>query len=452
MLTNTTFNALLSDNVMSLLFMHEEKCVYCDDVYSMWSTLYEANKEEFPDMKFGFINVEEFTDIKDNQEVEKTPQIRLYLNKGFFSFFEDEFTKDNLQSFLDYHLKTLAEPIFIDSDRVYVRYTNKANSIILSFADVTDEEKDFATGLQKVIPNIPVYYILNRSKYNFMTFAEDSSKSEFKMKMKRNFDEGDKFLGTKEMFLPRHLLKIIWPLRKNKIEVFSEKHLKNIFRLKKEAVFLFDEDYNSETAEHFSKAVLNKNYPGLALKSKLEEEGSDRLRVFFGVSLADFPAVRAVKFENNELVKFKITDDLTTDSLENFLGSIESGELKGYRKNQRKQDNTGRKVLFMNREEYYTQVEDSKTNFVVAFVGKDYKAMEELLKSAQAGVINQKEFTFGLVDVNLNDIDNLTKKKIPVIQILTKVQRKRFVTYDGAENVSDLTTYLNENVDVQDEL
>ena len=451
-LTNDTFLPFISNTPESLIFFHEQNSPHLENVKQVWRELYKQTVKEHPNIKFATIDVQTNDHIKLHHDVEKSPQIRLYLNKGFFSFFEDEFNLANLHQFIDFHLKTLAEPTFVESDRAFVRYTNKANSIILAFHQVTPLEIDFVLGLQRVVPDIPVYYILGSSKYAYMTFPEDSSKSIYRLKMKRNFDEGDKFLGVKEMFQPRHILQLVWPLRKSRIEVFSEKHLKLILGAKKQAIILFDDDYNSDASEHFSKVILSQDFNGLAVKCTLAEQGSDKLRHLFGISESDFPTVRIIKWDKNLPLKFQISDIPNQTNLEKFLSEFKDNKLSDYKKSQPNQDNSGRKVFHLNRAAFYAQVNDNKTNFVIGFIGKQAGPTEAFFEATLSLLKNPNEFVFALIDVNLNDIDGFNRKTVPLIQILTKVQRKKPVTYSGEESAQAFSEYLNTNIDFSDEL
>ena len=451
-LTNESIKEFIKVTPHSLIFIHDKQCMFCDSVKQTFRSLMESTKNDYPDIRFGMIDVETEQDFKTSEDIEKTPQLRLYMNQGFFAFYDDEFKEANLKSFFDFHLKTKAEPTLVNADRSYIRYSNRANSIVISFPELTEVEADFALGLQKVVPDIPVYYMKSDSKYAYMTFPSDSSQSTHKMKMKRNFDEGDKFLGTRERFLPRHILQLVWPYRQSKIEVFSEKTVKSIFRLKKPVLLFFDEDYSTDHSEVFSKAVLGRSFPGLAVKCKLDEEGSEKLKVLFGVRRADFPAVRIVEWRDNQFHKYKMETDFTTENIEKMIDDFESKKLTSYKKNQKVDDNTGKTVATLNRELFYEQAKDTRTHFVHALVGKTGAVIEEFLKQTHALLKNKERFFFGIVDVNLNEIDGLNKKKIPMIGILTKSQRKRPIVYEGKQDPTEFAEYLNLNVDFEDEL
>lgn len=446
------FHEFTQLNPETMVLFHDAKCTHCDQVKDILKRVLIANEAKYPNLKAAMIDGESDQEVVDQNDVEKTPQLRLYLNKGFFSFYEDELTESGLQHFIDYHLQTLSEPTYVESDRQFIRYKNRQNSIILAFQDITDEERDFAMGLQRVVPDIPVYYMKESSKYGYMVFAEDSSKSRYKMKMKRNFDEGDKFLGTRDMFMPRHILKIVWPYRKNKVEVYSERHLNSTLRLKRPAVYFFDSDYNSDTAESFSRAVISANFEGLAIKSSLKEPTSEKLTTIFGVTPEDFPAVRIVEVKDQHLVKYKYNGSVLEKDVESWLAKYKAGELSSYKKTQAPVDNSNNVVHRINREELPKYIQDKSTNLVLGLVGKSGQTTIAMFEGAAEKLKNKAEFTFAVIDVNKNDIDGLNRQKIPLVQILTKVQRQRPITYDGEEKAEALAAYLNENIDLSDEL
>jgi hypothetical protein len=89
---------------------------------------------------------------------------------------------------------------------------------------------------------------------------------------------------------------------------------------------------------------------------------------------------------------------------------------------------------------------------VVAFVGKKAAAIQELLEKTHALTKNKVAFTFATVDVNRNDIEGINRTQIPIIQVLTKAQRKRPLTYDGDETPQALAEYLNDSIESSDEL
>lgn len=439
-------------NPETLVLFHDSKCNYCEQTKEILKRALIANEAKYPNLKAAMIDGESDQEVIDQNDVEKTPQLRLYLNKGFFSFYEDELTETGLQHFIDYHLQTLSEPTFVESDRQFIRYKNRQNSIILAFQDITDEERDFAMGLQRVVPDIPVYYMKESSKYGYMVFPEDSSKSKYKMKMKRNFDEGDKFLGTRDMFMPRHILKIVWPYRKNKVEVYSEKHLNSTLRLKRPAVYFFDSDYNSDSAESFSRAVISVNFEGLAIKSTLKEQTSEKLTTIFGITSEDFPAVRILEVKDQHLVKYKYDGPILEKDVESWLTKYKEGELTPYKKTQTPVDNSKNVVHRINRDELPVYIQNKATNLVLGLVGKAGQSTIDLFEGAAEKLKNKGEFTFAVIDVNKNDIDGLNRQKIPLVQILTKTQRQRPLTYDGEAKAEALAAYLNENIDLSDEL
>lgn len=452
LLDPNSFTDFVLNNPETIVLFHETKCTYCEEVKETFRRLLEKNKAKYPDLKAAIVDGESDETFKESNDVVRCPQMRLYVNKGFFAFYEEDLNDEGLQHFLDFHLPTKNEPVLVDSDRTYVRYNNRQNSIMLAFKSVGDDEKEFAFGLQKVVPDIPVYYMKSSSKYAYMVYPEDSSKSSFKMKMKRNFDEGDKFLGTREMFEPRHILKIVWPYRRNKIEIFTERHINQTLRSRKTAIYFFDDDYNSDASESFAKAILSQNLDALAIKSNLKEQGSERLMNIFGVQPEDFPTVRIAAIIDKRLQKFKLEEAVSEMSVTDFLKKFAANELKEYKKSQKVFDNSGKAVLQLNREQLNEQVHDSKTHLVIGFVGKTGAVVQEMFEKAVPSLRNKSQFTLATVDVNRNDIDGLSKDKIPLIQILTKSQRKRPLTYDGEETPEALAAYLNENIDGTDEL
>lgn len=450
-LTADTFNEFVQLNPGTLVLFHETTCGYCDRIKEAFRRIIEKNKEKYPELKAAVVDGED-QKIKEQNDVDKAPQLRLYVNKGFFAFYEEDFSDEGLQAFLDHYLPGQAEPLFIDSDRSYVRYNNKQNSIVLAFESVGEEEKEFALGLQRVVPDIPVYYMKSTSKYAYMVFPEDSSKSHYKMKMKRNFDEGDKFLGTRGMFEPRHILKIVWPYRKNKVEIFTERALNTTLRARRTAIYFFDDDYNSDAAEVFSKIILAKNPDALVLKSTLKEVGSERLQTLFGVTPEEFPTARIVRIKDGRVQKFRMEERLTEPTFTAFLDGFLADTLTEYKKNQKPADNTGKSVIQLNREELIEHIADSSKHLVVAFVGKKAPVTLELLQAAHSLLNNKNAFTLATVDVNRNDIEGINRNQIPIIQILTKTQRKRPLTYDGESTPEALAAYLNDSIEPADEL
>lgn len=452
LLTPAIFTEFVNLNPETVVFIHQTKCEYCDTVKGLFRDLLAARQEKHPDLKVGVVEGESDETFKGQNDIEGFPQIRLYLNKGFFAFYEGDLNLEGLIQFVDYHLQVIAEPLFVDSDRQYVRYKNKQNSIMIAFQTITTEEKEFAMGLQRVVPDIPVYYMREGSKYGYMLFPEDSSKSQFKMKMKRNFDEGDKFLGTRTMFEPRHVLKLVWPYRKNKVELYAEKHLNNTLKQTANATFFFDSDYNSDAAEAFSKGVVSSGWKAGAYKSTLKEETSEKLTTIFGVTPDDFPAIRIVTNEKGKLLKYKYEGDMDAKKIEEFFNDFNEGKVTPYKKSQRPQDNTGKVVKRLNREELAAQVADHSTHLVLGFVGKAARETEVMFEEAAALLKNPSQFTFATVDLNRNDIDGVSRSKLPVVNILTKTQRKRPLAYDDEPNGAALAKLLNEAVDLSDEL
>lgn len=447
----TNFAEFVQLNPGTLVLFHETTCGYCDRIKEAFRKALEKNKARYPELKAAVANGED-EKLKEENDLDKVPQLRLYLNKGFFVFYEDDFTDEGLQSFLEHYLQTRSEPLFVDSDRAFVRYNNKQNAIMLSFVSVGEEEREFALGLQRAVPDLPVYYMKTSSKYAYMVFPEDSSKSNFKMKMKRNFDEGDKFLGTREMFEPRHVLKIVWPYRKSRVEVFSERHLDQTLRSRKTAVYFFDSEYDSDAAETFSKAFISEGPEALAIKSTLREDGADRLRTLFGVSEEDFPTIRIVRVKDNRVQKFRLDGPVTQSTVTDLLAFFKDDKLTEYKKSQKPFDNTGKTVIHLNRETLSEKVVDAATHLVVAFVGKNATGMIELLEKTAPLLRNPAAFTLAVVDVNRNDIEGLNRSKVPFIQVLTKTQRRRPLSYEDAETPQALAAFLNESVDPTDEL
>lgn len=447
----SNFAEFVQLNPGTLVLFHETTCGYCDRIKEAFRKSLEKNQARYPELRAAVANGEEET-LKGANDIDKLPQLRLYLNKGFFVFYEDDFSDEGLQSFLEHYLQTRSEPLFVDSDRAFVRYNNKQNAIMLSFPSVGEEEREFALGLQRAVPDLPVYYMKTTSKYAYMVFPEDSSKSNFKLKMKRNFDEGDKFLGTRDMFEPRHVLKIVWPYRKSRVEVFSERHLDQTLRARKPAVYFFDAEYDSDAAETFSKAFLSEGLDSLAVKSNLREDGADRLRTLFGVTEDDFPTLRIVRVKDGRVQKFRLEGPVTQSTVTDLLSGFKDDKLTEYKKTQKPFDNTGKTVLQLNRDTLSDLAADASTHLVVAFVGKNAAAMHELLEQTAPLLRNRSAFTLAVIDVNRNDIEGLNRTKVPFIQVLTKAQRKRPLTYEDAETPQALAAFLNDSVEGADEL
>ncbi|MCP4990241.1 MAG: protein disulfide-isomerase [Colwellia sp.] len=146
----------------------------------------------------------------------------------------------------------------------------------------------------------------------------------------RDFDDGNKFLMNAESLTTDSMKEFFEGLRYPLVMDFDQKSAERIFGSQAPAMFLFSEEKESEQQTLFRAFAKERKGDILFALSTIRNGLGQRLSEFLGVTADMNNAVRIVKFDKGNLMKYQFVGDINAENLEKFLNDYSAGNLTAY--------------------------------------------------------------------------------------------------------------------------
>ena len=449
-LNEKNFDNFLEEHKIALVVFYIDDCHICDTVSADLSLLKEKHQESHEHLTYAKIKGNDNQELMKKLELSHFPHIRIYFDKDYFSYFQDEFTRGQLDHFLNIHLNNRAEPTSVDSDEHFAHYNKQPLAIYLGYPQLNDKNRKIASNIQRVFPDIPVY--IGKSGSSVDEKISGDKDTGYKLVLKRNFEDGNKILSGEDgaSLNPGLLVRFINTYRKPVVDIMSLDISNKVFKYRLPALILFDKNYQTQSAKALRDAVLSTHFPGLTIASDLTEVNAGTVSGLADVHKGDFPALRILDFHAARFAVYKFIGDFTASNIEAFIKKYRNGELREHKKSERAFDNSNQRVLRLTRETADDVIQDTSKHVIVGFYASWCHSCDRVhptLEKAARMVKNADDVVFARIDVDKNDLDYINMSQLPLVQLYKKNLKTQPVKFEGGINEEAVLDFLEVELD-----
>lgn len=287
----------------------------------------------------------------------------------------------------------------------------------------------------------------------YFTFSEEVKshydiKEEANLVIFRNFDDGRKILSSPSLttdvmkqFLMGHKFPLIMP--------FEQEAAERIFGSESSAVFYFNDDQDTEGLKTF-RTVAQKFVGGPLVfsHSTITTGLGARLSEFLGITPKDAGSVRIVKFNNGNLLKYKL-ETVTEDSLTAFIEDWKNDRLSAYFKSEAVPETNDEPVKVIVGNNFDDMIiESDKYVLLEAYAPwcGHCKQLEPIYTELATKLAHVSDLTIAKMDATANEHPTLNVRGFPTIKFFKKGEKVTPMDFAGDRTVEGFIAFLEKEM------
>lgn len=260
----------------------------------------------------------------------------------------------------------------------------------------------------------------------------------------RTFDDGLKVLGTDAEITAPEMRKFFDDHRFAAVIDFDDEAAQTIFGGQKTAIFFFNDNTDSEAEKVFYSVAATKKFKIIFSRSTITSGLGQRLSEYIGVNSKHENEVRLVKFQGQELEKFKL-ENFTAESLTRFIEDFQEGKLKTYTKSEKPIENDTAPVKTIVGDNFDDLVIEND-RYVLLEVYAPWcghcKQLIPIYDELAKKVAHNKKLVIAKMDGTANEHPSVSIKGFPTIKFYKKDKKSEPLDYAGARDLEGFLTYL----------
>jgi protein disulfide-isomerase A1 len=438
-LTADNFDDFLKANPRVFVKFYAPWCGHCKSMIPAYTELAQYMKSQEGDNVVAIAKVDAtvHNEVASRFGVQGFPTLKLFMNGEPVDYSSGARDKDTMLAWLK-KKSGPATTLLESADALAAAQGENLSVVLLLPADDADGLKAFQ-GVAHAYENVPFYH-----SHDASLFAEVGMTDTYGLALFRGFDDGHKYLTGAEMLSAENMKNFLNAHRFPLVMEFEQEAAERIFGSEASAMFYFSDDLESEGVQAFRETARANQGKLVFSVSKVTSGLGARLAEFIGVTAADAPCARIVKFENQALKKF-LVNDLTTEGMNAALEAWEAGSLSEYHKSEPVPESNDEpvKVIVGNSFEDLVLKSDQHVLFeaYAPWCGHCKKLApiyDELAKKLE-GV---PEILIAKMDSTLNEYPGLEVRGFPTLLFYKKGEKSSPKTYEGERTLEGMLEYL----------
>lgn len=438
-LTADNFDDFVKANPRVFVKFYAPWCGHCKSMVPAYTELAQHMKGETGDNVVAIAKVDAtvHNELASRFGVQGFPTLKLFMNGEPVDYSSGARDKDTMLSWLK--KKSGPASSLIDSADALSAAQNENLAVVLLLPSEDEDGLKSFQGVAHGFENVPFYH-----SHDASLFADMDLNEKYGMALFRGFDDGHKYLTGSSMLSADNMKNFINSHRYPLVMEFEQEAAERIFGSESSAMFFFSDDLESEGVNAFREAARANQGKLVFSVSKVTSGLGSRLAEFIGVTAADAPCARIVKFENQALKKY-VVQDLTTEGMNSAIEAWENGSLSEYHKSEPVPENNDEpvKVIVGNSFEDMVLKSDQHVLFeaYAPWCGHCKKLApiyDELAKKLE-GV---PEIMIAKMDSTANEYPGLDVRGFPTLLFYKKGEKSSPKTYDGERTLDAMLQYL----------
>lgn len=431
-----------------VLFYNKKNCTTCPEIEANTFESIKKNQPEGHKWTFAKFNVHKYHEFAKIFHVISSPRIRFYFDFEFHSALQGLPTKESIDQFLAKLALPAPRPKTIYNETDEAEFKSQKIAVLCSFPLHNDRSFYFAETLQKVFPDIPVYSTLSKTKFDFEVFENDTS--DYKVLLKRDFDEGNKMLTSHTFLNAQTVIHMIDRNKKERIRSFDKKAYDQIMSFEHGFVIILDHLTDSAAVSAAKNYLLGLNYSGEVFISNLKEgHYSGILAKVLGINDQEFPMMMIVKTHPARFQKFKYNGNFSQQSLSKFMNDYFESKVPEYVRSQPVVSNKGKSVVDLVASNFNELIETSKSHVFVLFYGEHQGNSEQIKKQMRElyKLIHEKNnIVFAQTNTDLNDYPNIRIRANPEFLFYHLSEKTEPVRYTLSGHEKDFVEFFKKQL------
>ena len=440
-LTQDNFDDFIKANSRVFVKFYAPWCGHCKSMIPAYTELAQHFKgvEGDDHVAIGKVDATVHNELATKYGVQGFPTLKLFMDGEPIDYSSGARDKDAMLSWL----KKKAGPassLVTTAEELAEAQGEKVAVLLLAPEGEADSLKAFF-GVAHGYESVPFYHTHDAS-----LVAELGLTETYGLALFRSFDDGHKYLTGTSMLSAENMKSFINAHRFPVVMEFEQEAAERIFGSESSAMFFFSDDFEMEGVANF-KEVAKANVGKVVFSlSKVTSGLGARLAEFVGVTAADAPTVRIIKFENQALQKF-IVSDLTVDGMTKGLNDWENGELEQHYKSEpipEKNDEPVKVVVGNTFEEMVLKSDQHVLFEAYAPWCGHCKKLTPIYDELATKVAGQPDILIAKMDATGNEYPGLEVKGFPTILFYKKGEKSNPMNYEGERTLEGMLKFLEE--------
>ena len=438
-LTNDNFEDFLKANARVFVKFYAPWCGHCKSMAPAYTELAQHFKTQTGNnaVAIGKVDATVHNELATKYGVQGFPTLKLFVNGEPIDYSSGARDKDTMLAWLK--KKSGDASTLIDNAETLA--TAQANNVaVLLLVPEADQDglKAFF-GVAHGYEGVPFYHV-----HDAALVADLNMGDTYGLALFRTFDDGHKYLTGTTMLSSENIKSFIDAHRYPLVMEFEQDAAERIFGSESSAMFFFSEDFEIEGIANFRETAKTNQGKVVFAISKVTSGLGARLAEFIGVTAADAPCVRIVKFENQALKKF-IVNDFTTEGMNAALEAWEAGSLTEYHKSEAipETNDEGVKVIVGNSFEDMVLKSDQHVLFEAYAPWCGHcKKLAPIYEELAQKVAGQSDILIAKMDSTANEYPGLEVRGFPTILFYKKGDKSTPKTYEGERTLEGMLAFL----------
>mgnify|MGYP002041465976 CR=1 FL=1 len=439
-LKKDNFEDFIKNNKYAFVKFYAPWCGHCKTMIPAYSKLAQRMKAETEGVAIGKVDATVENDIGSKYGVQGFPTLKLFINGEPVDYAGGR-EEDAMFNWLK--KKTGPSAVEITDAKALEEHAGKSLSVLFLHPEGDAEALKAYTALAAAYDDVP-----------FAHSSSDEYKKKYEVDQKygfvvfRDFDDGRKFLVSNEVPTTANLKTFFESVRFPLVMDFDQKAAERIFGSESPAIIFFSDDANDSNAEAFKNVAQSRKGDILFTKSSVTGGLGARLCEFLGVTAADAPTVRIIRFKNGALDKFKVSD-LSEKSIGKALDDFKADKLSAYHKSAPVPEDDGEDVKVIVGDTFEKIVlSDDKYVLLESYAPwcGHCKSLEPIYKELAEKVKGVKNLVIAKMDATANEHPSLNVKGFPTINFFKPGSKSSPDTYNGERTLEGFLKYLKEQM------
>ena len=431
-----------------VLFYNKKNCTTCPEIEADTIESIKNHQPEGQKWTFAKFNVHKYHEFAKIFHVNSTPRIRFYFDFEFFSSLHSKPTKEGIDEFLKKLSVPAPRPKAIYNEADEAEFKSQKIAVLCSFPLHNDRSFYFTETLQKVFPDIPVYTTLTKTKFDMELFGDDNS--EYKILLKRDYDDGNKKLTSHTFLNAQTAIHMIDRNKRERIRPLDKKAFDQIMTYQHSFIIILDHLTDSASVAAAKNYLLGLNYSGEVFTSNLKEGPfCDKLAKILGINEQEFPIMMIVKTHPARFQKYKYAGNFSQQSISKFMNNYFESKVPEYVRSDAVIPNKGKSIADLVASNYNDFIESSKSHVLVLFYGEHEGNADQIKKQLRElyKLIHEKNnIIFAQTNIELNDYPTIPVRTIPELFFYHLNNKKEPVRYTLSGHTDDFVEFFKDQL------